>query len=715
MTALPKPSIARSPFDGLVALFAATAALLSTLAPPVDAQESLSYARALTTWIALPATPGFEDQAVSRIASATRGFARDAQGNLVRRVGSGSPRRVLACGIDEVGYAVSEITEEGYLRVHPSGNGRRSPLWDQFHEGQRIYIVGHGSDVERFVPGVFAVKSTHLWRRRTTDDAPETVEDLWIDVGAHSRADVARLGIRLLDPVYREWPSWTYADHVAGPAAGNRAACAAIVAASQGAAPQSGETIFVVSAQSRFNFAGLTAVLARLGKVDSLIVIDDALARTGTMLSGPRVSPWSAMARVQVTTSLAATPHTRWPGTLVESISEEDLRDLFATVARLGGVAGTPPPIMLARVWAPPPPSVLHDTLSRYADLLGRLTDVYSVAGHEAPMREAVREALPAWARDSAVTDSAGNLILAMGPDRDTVAFVAHMDEIGFEVTRLAKDGTVSLRTRGGFFQSLWEGQTALLHRDDDKIPARDARSCGAAREGPLRGVFVPRDSAAHKQPAQLTAWFGLDSAALVKAGVKVGNSLTSYKCSARLSGTKFSARSIDDRAGDTAMLLALESLERSKLDHKVIFAWSVREEGGLEGAKALAHELGPSVGRVYAIDTFVSSDSPLESSRFADAKLGDGAVSRALDNSSVTPPGDVDRLTKIARINRIPLQVGTTNGGNDGSELARYGAIDDAIGWPLRYSHSPAEVIDLRDIRSLARMIAALAMSDVP
>jgi putative aminopeptidase FrvX len=421
------------------------------------------------------------------------------------------------------------------------------------------------------------------------------------------------------------------------------------------------------------------------------------------------------MARVQVTTSLAATPHTRWPGTLVESISEEDLRDLFATVARLGGVAGTPPPIMLARVWAPPPPSVLHDTLSRYADLLGRLTDVYSVAGHEAPMREVVKEALPAWARDSAVTDSAGNLILAMGPDRDTVAFVAHMDEIGFEVTHLAKDGTVSLRTRGGFFQSLWEGQTALLHRDDDKIPARDARSCGAAREGPLRGVFVPRDSAAHKQPAQLTAWFGLDSAALVKAGVKVGNSLTSYKCSARLSGTKFSARSIDDRAGDTAMLLALESIERSKLDHRVIFAWSVREEGGLEGAKALAHELGPSVGRVYAIDTFVSSDSPIESSRFADAKLGDGAVSRALDNSSVTPPGDVDRLTKIARINRIPLQVGTTNGGNDGSELARYGAIDDAIGWPLRYSHSPAEVIDLRDIRSLARMIAALAMSDVP
>jgi len=712
MIALPKPSIARSPVERRVALVAAIVALTIAIAGPARAQESLTYARALTTWIAVPATPGYESQATSRIHSATRGFTRDAMGNLVRRVGSGKPRRVLACGIDEVGYAVSEITEEGYLRVHPAGNGRRSLLWDQFHEGQRVYVVGHAGDVEHFVPGVFAVRSTHLWRQRATEDTPATVEDLWIDVGARSRADVARLGIQVLDPVLREWPAWTYADHVAGPGAANRASCAAIVAASQAGAPHSGETIFVVSTQSRFNFTGLSAVLARLGAIDTLIVLDDALARAGTMLAGPRASPWSAMPRVQVTTSLAAVPHTRWTGTLVESISEEDLRDLFTTVARLAGVAGTPAPILLARVWAPPPPSVLHDSLSRYADLLGRLTDVYSVAGHEAAMRDAIREALPSWARDSTVTDSEGNLVLAMGPDRDTVVFVAHMDEVGFEVSHIAKDGTVSLRTRGGFFPSLWEGQTALLHRNDEQVPARDARSCGAAREGPLRGVFIPRDSAPHKQPTQLSAWFGLDSAALVKAGGAIGSAVTSYKCSARLAGTRFTARAIDDRAGNTAMLLALELIERGKLDRRVIFAWSVREESGLEGARALAARLGPSVSRVYAIDTFVSSDSPLESSRFANAKLGDGAVARALDNSSVTPPDEVDRLTRLARIGRIPLQIGTTNGGNDGSELAHYGAIDDPLGWPSRYSHSPVELLDLRDIRSLSRMIAALAMT---
>jgi putative aminopeptidase FrvX len=203
-----------------------------------------------------------------------------------------------------------------------------------------------------------------------------------------------------------------------------------------------------------------------------------------------------------------------------------------------------------------------------------------------------------------------------------------------------------------------------------------------------------------------------MDSAALVNAGAHIGSSVTSYKCSARLASTRFTARSIDDRAGSAGLILALEAIDRAKLDRRVIFAWSVREETGLEGARSLAQEIGSNVSHVYAIDTFVSSDSPLESQAFAYAPIGDGVVSRALDNSSVTPPDEVDRLTKLARVSRIPLQVGTTNGGNDGSELAKYGALDIAIGWPSRYSHSPVELLDVRDIRSLARIVAALAMT---
>jgi putative aminopeptidase FrvX len=231
-------------------------------------------------------------------------------------------------------------------------------------------------------------------------------------------------------------------------------------------------------------------------------------------------------------------------------------------------------------------------------------------------------------------------------------------------------------------------------------------------REGPLRGVFVPRDSAVLKQPGTLTAWFGLDSAALVSAGVVPGAPLTSYKCSARLTGTRFTARSVDDRAGTAALMLALAEVDTARLDHKVIFAWSVREEGGLEGARAMAAHFGPTIRRVHAVDTFVSSDSPVESERFAGARIGAGAVARALDNSSVTPPAEVDRMLRIARTAGLPLQYGVTNGGNDGSQIMRYGAVNVSVAWPLRYSHSPAEVIDLRDLRSLARIVAALAQA---
>ena len=56
-------------------------------------------------------------------------------------------------------------------------------------------------------------------------------------------------------------------------------------------------------------------------------------------------------------------------------------------------------------------------------------------------------------------------------------------------------------------------------------------------------------------------------------------------------------------------------------------------------------------------------------------------------------------------------LQIGTTNGGNDGSVFAEWGVPDVPIGWPLRYSHSPVEVLDLRDVAGLADLVLATAV----
>lgn len=706
---LPRISSLRSAVRGAALLtLAATAAS--------GAQDTTSigpYARAVSTWIALVAAPGYERPAMERITSAAAGWERDASGNLVKTVGEGSPRRVVACGLDESAYAVSEITDDGYLRLHMNGNGRHAALWDGFHEGQRVIVQtidGANPSRNRYLPGVLATRSNHLWRRRVNDDTPATIENLWVDVGARSRADVARMGIELLDPVVRDWPEWTFGDQVAGPAAANRAGCAAVVAAAVNAPkPALGETDYIVSVQKDFNWAGLTGALARMGRVDSLVLVGDV----GGDRSTPHAirAPWPALPSLDVGATLGVGVKTRYAGTLAESIEENDLEALHRAVATAAGSQGAPTPIQLAHGWVAAPPVIVRDSLSRYADMISKLTDIYAVSGSEQPMRDAIQPLMPAWARDKATVDTAGNLILEMGPDRDTSVFIAHMDEIGYLVNAIGPDGVVSLRPRGTFFPYMWEGQPALLHRPEDTIPSRDGKlGCMASREGPLRGIFIPRDSSPDRNPRTLSAWFGRTAAELRDEGVHVGSPVTAYKCSARLGGMRFSARSIDDRAGVTSLLLALAEIDTTKLDHKVFFVWSVREEGGLEGAKALAAALGPSVHRVHAIDTFVSSDSPVESQRFAYAPIGAGAVVRALDNSSVTPPDEVDRVLKIARAAGIPLQAGITNGGNDGSQFARLGAVNVSVAWPLRYSHSPAEVMDLRDLRSLSRLVAAMA-----
>jgi putative aminopeptidase FrvX len=224
----------------------------------------------------------------------------------------------------------------------------------------------------------------------------------------------------------------------------------------------------------------------------------------------------------------------------------------------------------------------------------------------------------------------------------------------------------------------------------------------------------MPRDSVKpgeRRTPPPLRADVGVTSSdAVEQLGIRVGNTLTMVKQYVRMAGSRATGRSFDDRMGCAALILALKHLDRARLKHQVIFVWSVREEIGLEGATAVANQLGLSTARVHAVDTFVSADSPLEVQTFAVAPVGKGAVARALDNSSITPPAQLDSLVALAKRRAIALQVGTTNGGNDGSVFAPYGVPDVPIAWPLRYSHSPAEVVDLKDLVSMGDLTRAIA-----
>ena len=93
-----------------------------------------------------------------------------------------------------------------------------------------------------------------------------------------------------------------------------------------------------------------------------------------------------------------------------------------------------------------------------------------------------------------------------------------------------------------------------------------------------------------------------------------------------------------------------------------------------------------------------MSMDSPLESKRFADAEIGKGFVVRA-GQFEYRPGAIRGPRGGSAKENGIPAQYSVTGGGNDGSVFLRYGSADVALGWPLRYSHSPGEVIDTKDV----------------
>src|SRR6185295_264247 len=104
------------------------------------------------------------------------------------------------------------------------------------------------------------VKSTHLQRGRIPNAPVATLDDLWVDVGATSQAEVLQLGIQMLDPVVRDFSGWIYADFVAGSSASTRVGCAAVATASRGNV-ENGETIFLITTLRSFGQDGLSAAL----------------------------------------------------------------------------------------------------------------------------------------------------------------------------------------------------------------------------------------------------------------------------------------------------------------------------------------------------------------------------------------------------------------------------------------------------------------------
>lgn len=692
-------------------LLATSAFTVFSVALVAQAQnDDESTAVALSSWIALDAPTGHEHLATDRILEEYEGWGRDRYGNASKVIGVGEPRRVVACALDAYSYAVSQITDDGYLRLHRIGNGSRHPLWDQAHEGQHLRILTRSGPVI----GVSAIANGHFAAQHRYETRIITQDDLWLDVGAESASQVADMGIALLDPVIRNIPAWYFADEVAGPRAGARAACAAVVAAAEaGLNGAQGSTKYVLSVQQVFGWVGLGASLSRDARPEQLIVIapgDSVSHNEQVEQIGGRID--FAIARFRRTTIHLIAPRVDDKDALMERISIEEANNILASIRdRINPDVEIPP-------WVAAPSNSVelnaqsgrwgnHPEVRRMIEVeqvLDQLAEQSAVPGHEGPIRNLIYNQLPDWARETAQFDELGNLWVEFGPVGQPTVFIAHMDEVGYSVESIESDGVVNLTRLGGVVTTAWEGQPAVMQLDS-------GINIDSMAEPPeLRGVFLSRSEASTKRPESVQAWFGMNSEQLDAAGVRLGMGVTGYKEGHRMGQYRYASRSLDDRVGTASLLMAIKQINPNLMANRVVFAWSVREEGGLVGAGALARQYGTRALRAYSIDTFVSSDTPLESPHFAYAPLGNGPVLRSIESASMATPIELDRNKRIAADAGIDAQIGLTQGGTDGTQFTVFGAPNAGLSWPGRYSHSPAEIADLRDVVELIDLIQAMA-----
>src|SRR2546427_1466080 len=256
---------------------AAVLTLLLSASPTVRLSAQGDVDRLAVRFASMTAVTGLEQAMVDSLRALFPGSTRDHVGNVTLTLGQGSPKRLCTCPLDEVGYVVGNILPDGFLllrRVGGGGAGRpASPLLDQQLEGHRVTVFGTRSAV----PGVVAVKSTHLTRGRVgpAGGAPDpvfTVDNAYVDVGATSAAEVQGLGIAALAPVSLAKRPQLYGERLlAAPSAGRRAACAALAAAVQAKPKGKGTGGGAFTVQSLYTSnAGLASVKALLGPFDAI-------------------------------------------------------------------------------------------------------------------------------------------------------------------------------------------------------------------------------------------------------------------------------------------------------------------------------------------------------------------------------------------------------------------------------------------------------------
>lgn len=310
--------------------------------------------------------------------------------------------------------------------------------------------------------------------------------------------------------------------------------------------------------------------------------------------------------------------------------------------------------------------------------LLKDICEVISPSGHEEAVRQFILDDLKGHYDDYQV-DNLGSLIVHKKGPGPKMMLAGHMDQIGFMVTYIEKEGFLRFSNIGGF--------------DPFKLVSRRVRF-----DNGTEGVIaVERLDNFRTELGQNKLYIDIGAACnkCAEKLVKVGD-IAVYSAPCHIDATKVMTPALDDRVGCFIMMEALKRVKSPKFD--CYFAFTSQEEVGLKGAKTAVYNVDPDYG--LAFDVTVSYDTP-KALKYS-MKMGGGACIKIKDASVLCHKQMIDFLTKVAVDNNINHQFEILEaGGTDTAamQVHKSGVISGCVSLATRYIHSDAEMAALSDI----------------
>jgi len=330
-------------------------------------------------------------------------------------------------------------------------------------------------------------------------------------------------------------------------------------------------------------------------------------------------------------------------------------------------------------------------------ELLKRLSEADGVPGHEGKIRGIIEEELKGSV-DEIKVDPLGNLIAHKKGSGPAVLIAAHMDEIGFIVKHIEEEsGFIRIHPLGGFDVKTLIAQRVVVHTEGGGL-------IGAIGSKPIH-IMTEEERKKLPEIKDLFVDLGLP-AEEVKKRVTVGDPITLRQDFVELEDV-VSGKALDDRAG---VYIGIEAIKRAKkLGCDLYFAGTTQEEVGLRGARVAGFSVHPKIG--IALDTTLAVDVPGARAGERITSLGKGVAIKLTDSASISHPGLVKEMKRIAEERKIPYQMEILpRGGTDAGaiQLTQEGVAAITLSLPTRYVHSVVETAHKDDLEAAIGLLAA-------